>query len=82
MKYSKTPLDNLAVLSSNWERLFDKTTLQSSESLNKNYLVPLVLLRDYYSQKGNTSAKAETSQQIEQIATVFGLSKVIQKHKD
>lgn len=82
MKYSKTPLDNLPVLATNWEKLFDKSALQSSDNLNKNYLVPLVLLKDYYSQTGNATGKAEASQQMEQVATSFGLKKVLQQHKD
>lgn len=83
MKYSKTALDNVPVLVSNWEKLFDKTAIQSTEDINKNYLIPLVLLKQYYK---TSSAKKEQQDEVkfyfESVTKGFGLNHVYQKHKD
>ncbi len=83
MKYSKTSLDNLPVLASNWEKLFEKTNLNTNEQLNRNYLVPLVLLKDYYKQAApNVAKQQETANYFEQLSKGFGLTKAYNQHKD
>lgn len=80
MKYSKTTIANMPVLCSNWEKLFDKSTLKPTEEINKNYLVLLVLLNQYYD-KSDARMK-ETNSYLELLSNGFGLKDVFMNHKE
>ncbi len=82
MKYSKSSIENLTSLAYNWEFLFSKAQIQSSDLLNKNYLLPLLLLRDHYTNTGKPEQADETQNLILQISQRFALEKQIKKHLD
>ncbi len=82
LKYSNTPLDNLPVLASNWEMRFDKSIIENQEEINRNYILPLVLLKSYYEQEKKTDLQQEVITYFEALTKQFGLTKVYQNHKD
>ncbi len=82
MKYSKATIENLTSLAYNWEFLFSKSQIQNADLMNKNYLLPLLLLRDYYTSTGKQDLAAETQNLILQISQRFALEKQIKKHLD
>jgi hypothetical protein len=81
-KYSTTPLANLDVLAFNWENLFEKKHFSSGELINRNYLLPLALLRSYYAQTSNMTKQAEAENQLRQLAQLFGVENKVQPYLD
>jgi hypothetical protein len=82
MKHSFSPLKNLESLAYNWEFLFVKTKLNSAEQINRNYLLPLIQLREHYNTQGRGGDAAKIDQQIRDLSQRFGLTSAIQKHLD
>jgi hypothetical protein len=82
MKHSYTPLKNLESLAYNWEFLFAKSRLHTSDQINRNYLVPLIQLRSYYETQGRGGEAAKVDQQILELSQRFGLTTAIKKHLD
>ncbi len=82
MKYSKNELQNLESLKFNWESLFQKNFIQMNEAINRNYLVPLLLLKEAYASQGNTTSADGMKQMAELIATRFAVKTQIQKQLD
>lgn len=82
MKYSKVKLENLTSLAYNWETLFAKSRLADSDPINRNYLLPVLMLKEYYSRIGNTTGEAELQQLSIQMAQRFNVEKQIKKHLD
>jgi hypothetical protein len=82
LKHSSVPIDNLSALKNNWERLFEKQLIDEQEQLNRNYLVPLVQLKEHYKQQGDTEHLEEVQAYFEKLAKGFGLNKVYNNHKD
>lgn len=76
MLYSKNPVANVQSLKSNWEQLFKKDYLLSSEDINRNYLIPLVIL---YQTEQDVTKKADYKLRIEQIAERYGESATTKK---
>jgi hypothetical protein len=82
MKYSNTEIANLPTLQSNWETRMNKNTLGQNDPINRNYILPLILLSNYYQDLGNEQAKAQIDTLLNALATNFGLQKTIDKHTD
>jgi hypothetical protein len=82
MKYSKTELQNLESLKFNWESLFQKNFINSTDDINKNYLVPLLFLRKAYTAMGDAAHAEGVRGMAEQMANRFALKNKIQKHLD
>jgi hypothetical protein len=82
MKHSFTPLKNLESLAYNWEFLFAKSRLNTSDQINRNYLVPLIQLRSYYEAQGRGGEAAKVDQQVRELSQRFGLTTAIKKHLD
>jgi hypothetical protein len=63
-RHSTTPFENLPVLQENMERRFRKTPtgyepVEANVSLNSNYVIPMLLLMDYYSSSNRDKQKSE-----------------------
>ncbi|MFN0030883.1 MAG: hypothetical protein ACKVOR_01845 [Flavobacteriales bacterium] len=82
MKFSKAELQNLESLRYNWENLFQKNYLAGSDEINRNYLVPLLQLRDYYTTIGDTTNADALKNLATQCATVQGLSEQLKTKLD
>ena len=82
MKHSTGVVENIPSLVYNWESLFTKNNLHQGESINKNYLLPMLLLKNQYDVSGQTQKAEEIKLQIEQIANRFALSQTAKKHID
>ncbi len=82
MKHSAGLVENIPSLTYNWESLFTKNNLHQGESINKNYLLPMLLLKNQYDVTGQTQKAEEIKLQIEQIANRFALSQTAKKHID
>ena len=82
MKYSKNQLQNLDVLVYNWESLFSKKYLNEDDGLNKNYLLPILLLKNFYTQNGRVEEAANMQNLAQQISLRFSIEKQIKKHLD
>lgn len=82
MKYSKSPLSNMISLEANWNQFFSKKTITQKEAINKNYVLPLVLLNDYYKESGRTSDAASIQKILQSIGANFGIQSSLQKHMD
>jgi len=82
MKFSQTQIENLTSLAYNWEFLFAKTQIQNGEQLNRNYLVPLILLRDFYTSTGKNESVSDIQNLAIQISQRFSLEKQVNKHLD
>lgn len=81
MKFSKKSLQNLGSLQYNWENLFQINSISASDDINRNYLVPLMLLKDYYFNSGNQQKSQEIHNRIDEIVIRFGLQSVIPTSK-
>jgi hypothetical protein len=82
LKHSIVPVDNLSALKNNWERLFEKQWIDEREQLNRNYILPLVQLKEHYKQLGDAEHLQEIQGYFEKLAKGFGLNKVYNNHKD
>lgn len=82
MKYSKKTLQNLESLKYNWEFLFQITSISDGEDINRNYLLPLTLLRDHYLSYGETVKAEAIRKRIDEIAARFGLQSAISNTKN
>ncbi len=82
MKYSKTELQNLESLKFNWENLFQKNFINATEDINKNYLVPLLFLRQAYTAMGDAAHAEGVRGMAEQMASRFAVKNKIQKQLD
>ncbi len=82
MKYSKSKLENLESLAYNWESLFVKSRMNDAEQINRNYLFPVLMLKEYYSRTGNAEGEMELQQLSLQMAQRFKVEKQVKKHLD
>jgi len=82
MKYSNTALSNLISLETNWNQFFSKTFLTQSEPINRNYILPLVLLNDYYKESGHSEHAAAIQKLLQTIGANFEMQSTLQKHMD
>lgn len=82
MKHSFSPLRNMESLAYNWEFLFAKTKMNTSDQINRNYLLPLIQLRTYYNNQSRGGEAAKADQQIRDLSQRFGLDNAIKKHLD
>lgn len=72
MKRSATALGNLESLRENWENLFQRKHLTETEPLNRNYLIPLVLLHNHYKSLGKGVQADEIRSLTEKLSGLFG----------
>ena len=82
MKYSKKTLQNLGSLQYNWENLFQINSIAASDDINRNYLLPLMLLRDYYSANNNQPKMQEVQKLMDEMVLRFGLQSQISTQKN
>lgn len=82
VKYSKTALNNIPSLDNNWKQLFSKNYITSGETINKNYVLPLVLLYDYYRDSGQTQQAESVRSLLQTLGSNFGMQAIIQKQID
>lgn len=82
LKYSRVEIDNLSALRNNWERLFEKDLIDEQEELNRNYLVPLVQLKQHYKELGEIEKHQVVQAYFEKLAKGLGLNKAYNTHKD
>jgi hypothetical protein len=81
-KHSKNIIENIPSLVYNWESLFSKGNIHQADAINKNYLLPMILLRDQYNLTGQTAKAEDLKQQILQISNRYSLSESTKKHID
>jgi hypothetical protein len=72
LKKSAVTVGNMETLRGNWEKLFLRKHLLEPDPLNRNYLVPLVLLYDHYQTTGNTKKAEEIKELAGKIASLSG----------
>jgi hypothetical protein len=82
MKVSKDKLENLTSLSYNWEFLFSKKNIEENAELNRNYLLPLLLLKDHYTLQGKEKEAKEVQDLAVRISQRFQVESQIKKHLD
>jgi len=82
MKHSAVAIENIPSLVYNWESLFAKNNIHQAESINRNYLMPMILLMDQYKLTGQTQKAEDLKQQIIQISNRFALTEATKKHID
>jgi hypothetical protein len=64
-RYSNTPINNIPVLENNWKRL---NGIDQAGSLNGNYLLPAIVLKNHYEENGQNSKALKMQGEIEKIA--------------
>ena len=67
-EYSPNKLDNLPLLAGNWEVYYKKNELLSSDPLNRNYILPLTELYNYYRDTGQPIKQKECEVLLRQLA--------------
>jgi hypothetical protein len=82
LKHSYVPLKNLETLAYNWENHFAFSKFSSQDLINKNYLIPLIQLRDHYQKRGRTNEYEKVDLQVRELSDRFGLASSIKKHLD
>lgn len=82
MKHSRTVIENLPSLVYNWEYLFSKLQLQSNDPLNKNYILPLILLDEYYRTQGKISEADSVRQIAMQLSARYQMQQKTNKFLD
>ncbi|NNE56466.1 MAG: hypothetical protein HKN32_10625, partial [Flavobacteriales bacterium] len=65
-------IDNLILLDSNWRRSFRKDKIKNGSAINKNYVLPLAMLNDYYEQTGQDNLRNEVRSYLSVIAPQTG----------
>lgn len=78
-KYSALPINANASVSSNWKNLFKLKYIRDNEDINRNYLLPLIILEKNTADAG---AKKEYAALIEYLMKSVSNSKSINKYRD
>jgi hypothetical protein len=81
-KYSEVQLANNSSLVYNWENLFQKNQLFSGAEINKNYLVPLVLITKAYEARNQSEQASQAKQFLMNIASQHNLNKTVNQYID
>lgn len=82
LKHSYVPLKNLETLAYNWEYNFAFTKFNSKDLINKNYIIPLIQLRDHFQKRGQTTEYDKIDLQVRELSERFGVAAAIKKHLD
>ena len=77
MLYSTKTVSNLDNLRTNWSTLFKRKHLYANDDINRNYLIPLVIL---YQAENDVTKKTEYRQTIDFLSNSFGASQNIEKY--
>jgi hypothetical protein len=80
MKWSAVSLANIDQLLRNWEKLFDKKHLSEPEVLNRNYLIPLVLLLRRYEEAGDAGKAKAIKELAGVIASLSGQYRIVEPY--
>jgi hypothetical protein len=80
MKKSAVAVGNMETLRDNWEKLFSRKHVLEPDPLNRNYLVPLVLLHDHYQAIGNTKKAEEIKELAGKIASLSGQYRAVEPY--
>lgn len=80
MKKSAVAVGNMETLRENWEKLFARKHVLEADPLNRNYLVPLVLLHDHYQATGNTKKAEEIKELAGKIASLSGQYRAVEPY--
>jgi hypothetical protein len=83
-KYSNTSVDNIPILKKNWEEKFDvkyfsDLLLESSNPINANYLVPMLVLYKYYVKTIQKETAENLLTEIKIIANKSGKEKTVER---
>jgi hypothetical protein len=78
-KYSTLPINANTSVSSNWKNLFKLKYIRDNEDINRNYLLPLIILEKNTADAG---AKKEYAELIEYLKKSVSNSKSINKYRD
>ncbi|MBL7942119.1 MAG: hypothetical protein JNM00_05105 [Flavobacteriales bacterium] len=81
-RYSTQPVDNLPELDSNWRIDFSKSYIAESEPLNRNYILPLSQLEEYYKITGQTAQHSSVQDLLKRVAGNSGNEKAVAKYLD
>ncbi len=85
-KYSTKDYNNVAETVSRWEHLFTQNELMKPvtnptvKQINLNYILPLIIIRDYYINTDQPEKKEETEELILKIAKEGNKEKQVQKY--
>jgi hypothetical protein len=74
LKYSKTPVQNLALLEERWIR-FSKPL--NAGPLSRNYLLPASILLQHYRSTGNEARASELEYELRRFASAIGSTSVL-----
>jgi hypothetical protein len=74
LKYSKTPVQNLALLEERWSR-FNKPL--NAGPLSRNYLLPASILLQHYRSIGNEARASELEYELRRFASAIGSTSVL-----
>jgi hypothetical protein len=74
LKYSKTPVQNLALLEERWSR-FNKPL--NAGPLSRNYLLPASILLQHYRSIGNEARASEMEYELRRFASAIGSTSVL-----
>jgi len=68
LKYTTSATNNMELLQHNWESNFVLNHQFDADKINKNYLLPMVFLYQYYQSKGETNKALELKNAIKKLA--------------
>jgi hypothetical protein len=77
MLNSSMPVLNIESLENNWSSLFKRKYLYDNDDINRNYLIPLVIL---YQAEQDPNKKAEYRQTIDFLSNSIGANKNLEKY--
>ena len=82
LKWSEERIDNLTLLEKNWDQKFRKAvggTGNLTKKMSRNYLAPMLLLRQHYQSQGNAQKAKELEKSIRTLAAESGKAAEVEK---
>lgn len=77
MLYSSKPVSNIESLKTNWTSLFKRKYLNANDDINRNYLIPLVIL---YQAETDEAKKTDYRQTIDFLSNSIGANQNVEKY--
>jgi hypothetical protein len=77
MLNSSKPVSNIESLENNWTSLFKRKYLYNNDDINRNYLIPLVIL---YQAENDVAKKTEYRQTIDFLSNSIGANQNVEKY--
>lgn len=77
MLYSSKPVSNIESLETNWTSLFKRKYLYNNDDINRNYLIPLVIL---HQAETDVAKKTEYRQTIDFLSNSIGANQNLEKY--